>query len=512
MRVKTNRIRVFLSLGVLLLAASQAFSSPTCPGGRCSLAPEYPSSGFSAGSSLYGNSVSSLPPFRTEFAPPLPSIVRIVVENAQIQSCGTGTWIQVSESQCAILTCAHLFETNRPERITVCFPNLPALEARIQAIDREWDVALLRTSAGTSFKFPQPIQPTLTPAKPGEFLRVCGYGSEGKTLWMLGAVRGYTRLSGTSASHTLVTVGAARPGDSGSPFLTLDGKLAGVLWGTDGQSLYGTWSGQIFQALKGSVQNQPFAFPSYQTSPLSQTSPMHQIFPLTASSIRKTDFSEINSVLPEGFQDLLPPYVTRKNEKSKEEEKNEEKEEKQKKKENVDSWTDEERVRHSGRFRPRLGKSVSSAEGEVSVVPESSFGKGVSVVPEKEEEESEMVSVVPAECVEDEKDGSSTKFVQENGTEITQNRIFRPFQHQRKNSGSGESANLDGEESSTGICEKKPQDSKNSSRKSGTSDHSVQTVKPSFPLGLLLLYLGAWILPVSIVYVMVQKNSRTESL
>lgn len=224
-----------------------------CPDGHCSLAPNSSWSSVSSAPSDSSGKQTSAALFHAEYASPHPAVARICVENAQTRNYGTGTWIRISKDQCAILTCAHLFETNSPERIAVSFPNHFSFNARIQAINRDWDVALLQSAVGTdssfSNSFPTPIILTLKPPKPEEYVRVCGYGSDGRSLWILGVVRGYCRLSTVSGAHTLVVSGTARQGDSGAPILTLDGNLAGVLWGTDGQSLYGTWSGQIMKIL-----------------------------------------------------------------------------------------------------------------------------------------------------------------------------------------------------------------------------------------------------------------------
>lgn len=247
--ISLGAIAVFL----IFLWTPLLLFSFSCPDGHCSLAPNSSwSSDLSAPQTSSGNQTGASS-FRTEFAPPHPAVARICVENAQTRNYGTGTWIRISKEQCAILTCAHLFETNSPERIAVSFPNHFSFNARIQAIDRDWDVALLQSAVGTdsSFSsFPSPVLLTLRPPKPDEFARLCGYGTDGRSLWMLGMVRGYCRLNAVSGARTLVVAGTARQGDSGAPILTLEGELAGVLWGTDGQALYGTWSGQIREVLK----------------------------------------------------------------------------------------------------------------------------------------------------------------------------------------------------------------------------------------------------------------------
>lgn len=187
--------------------------------------------------------------FRSEIAAPLPTVVRILVESGNVQYYGTGTWIQLNSGRNAILTCAHLFVPGRSERITVYFPNLPPFPVRLQAINREWDAALLTADTGvlTVFTLPPGVGLAQFPPRQGDYLRFCGYGPTGSFLWNLAALRGYCRLPRAAGCCTLVLAGKARMGDSGGPIFTLDGQLAGVLWGTDDRSVYGTWAGKIRQ-------------------------------------------------------------------------------------------------------------------------------------------------------------------------------------------------------------------------------------------------------------------------
>ncbi len=224
-----------------------------CPGGRCSRSDSSSLnslnswSSASSASSARNHSIPQpqQPNYRTQYAAPHAAVARILVENAQTQIFGTGTWIQLSEGRCVVLTCAHLFETDYPEHVAVNFPNQPAFDAKIQAIDRRWDLALLQAAAEFPLSLPKPVTLSTSAPREGEMLRVCGLGPDGTSLWILGTTLGYCRLNTVSGNHTLVMTGNARQGDSGSPILRLDGTLAAVLWGTDGNFLYGTWSGQI---------------------------------------------------------------------------------------------------------------------------------------------------------------------------------------------------------------------------------------------------------------------------
>lgn len=240
-------------------------AAASCPGGRCALAPSFSSpNSFSAIQAAGTRPAAETSPamnYRAEYASPHPAVVRILVENAQTRNLGTGTWVQISEGRCAVLTCAHLFETDTPDRVAVNFPDQPAFSARIQAIDRKWDVALLQAAAGLPPTLPKPVILRTSAPIQGEYLRMCGLGPDGRSLWVLGTALGYCRIKSAESinsggingndgmrndgAHTLVVTGNARQGDSGAPLFALDGTLAAVLWGTDGAYIYGTWCGQI---------------------------------------------------------------------------------------------------------------------------------------------------------------------------------------------------------------------------------------------------------------------------
>lgn len=232
------------ALALTALTFSPAVLSPSfCPGGGCSFFPAQSPSAPAAN-------------FRSETAAPLPTVVRILVEAGNVQYYGTGTWIQLNADRNAVLTCAHLFVPGRSERITVYFPNLPPLPFRLLALNREWDAALLTAEAGASSNpvLPKAVLLAPNPPKQGDHLRFCGYGPTGSFLWNVGTLRGYCRLPRAAGCCTMVLTGTARMGDSGGPIFTLDGQLAGVLWGTDERSVYGTWAGKILQIFDSEFQ------------------------------------------------------------------------------------------------------------------------------------------------------------------------------------------------------------------------------------------------------------------
>jgi len=79
----------------------------------------------------------------------------------------------------------------------------------------------------------------------GESMRACGYGPAGQYACVSGTVEGYSQAGAASTYDTLVITGSARDGDSGGPIFNGRGELAAVLWGSDGRTTVGTYSGRI---------------------------------------------------------------------------------------------------------------------------------------------------------------------------------------------------------------------------------------------------------------------------
>ncbi|MDO5112842.1 MAG: serine protease [Planctomycetia bacterium] len=209
--------------------------------------------------------------FSMETATPHPAIVRIVVENRTTRNYGSGTWVHDTENHRFVLTCAHLFDQEPPQRVMVRFPNTFSLEVELLAIDRVWDLAVLYAfcfnlpdctekevvvcrflkpsevliSSEDTEKLPKTIALGKTAPRQGEILLFAGYGPDGKYREGRGKLLGYCEVRGGKTSETLVVEGRARQGDSGGPILNSQGELVGVLWGTDGRTVCGTYNQRI---------------------------------------------------------------------------------------------------------------------------------------------------------------------------------------------------------------------------------------------------------------------------
>ena len=224
---------------------------------------------------------------------PNPAVARIVVTHDNSKSYGTGTLVADETSRYFILTCAHLFENNRPRKIDVIFPDQSVYSVRILAIDRVWDLAILQNESflsaeetwdetpetpffsehtplntpaifqNLSGEFPRNVAIPLGKTTPrvGDILYYAGYGSMGQYLVKKGRMEGFVAVQNGTSAETLVITGNARQGDSGGPIVNERGELVGVLWGTDGRTICGTYNGRIHQFIQTAASENRFLAP-----------------------------------------------------------------------------------------------------------------------------------------------------------------------------------------------------------------------------------------------------------
>ena len=172
---------------------------------------------------------------------PHPAVVRVVHFAPSGNRCyGSGTLVYKDARQGIVLTCAHLFR-DEPGDVAVTFPGARPRDAKLTAVDPAWDLAALRIAPPRA----DPVTVAGDHPKPGDRLRSCGYGSDGRYWCNQGSMLGYARTATTATYETLELTGRARDGDSGGPVFNERGELAAVLWGTDGRIVGGTYCGRI---------------------------------------------------------------------------------------------------------------------------------------------------------------------------------------------------------------------------------------------------------------------------
>jgi hypothetical protein len=163
-----------------------------------------------------------------------------------------------------VVTCAHLFRGRTGEAV-VTFPDRRPLEAELVAVDRAWDLAALKIAPPQA----EPATVATEHPKPGDPLRSCGYGCDGRYWCNQGRALGYAKTATTSTYETLELSGCARDGDSGGPVFNASGELVAVLWGTDGRMVGGTYCGRVRKFLAGilSPGSRPYQHPGPAPSP-----------------------------------------------------------------------------------------------------------------------------------------------------------------------------------------------------------------------------------------------------
>ncbi|MEX2186857.1 MAG: trypsin-like peptidase domain-containing protein [Pirellulales bacterium] len=156
---------------------------------------------------------------------PHPAVARIIVPDRDGTSYGSGTLVDITESQGLVITNWHVVESQAGP-ITVVFPDGFRSQATVLKHDPTWDLAAL--SIWKPNVAPVPIAPAR--AKPGDALAIAGYGS-GNYRMAAGRCTQYVAPGPRQPFEMVEVSAAARQGDSGGPILNGRGELAGVLFG-----------------------------------------------------------------------------------------------------------------------------------------------------------------------------------------------------------------------------------------------------------------------------------------
>ncbi|MEN6494966.1 MAG: serine protease [Thermoguttaceae bacterium] len=197
-------------------------------------------------------------------AVPPAAIVRVANAAGSARWYGSGTLVYRDQQRGVVLTCAHLFREKTGD-VSVVFPDGARFQAEVLAIDETWDLAAL----GIAPPAVAPVTVASESPRPGDVLRSCGYGPDGRYRCNQGEALGYTRPAVNATYETLELRGAAREGDSGGPVFNSRGELAAVLWGTDGRTVGSTYCGRVRKFLAAIFAR--FRAPSKPTEPENHT-------------------------------------------------------------------------------------------------------------------------------------------------------------------------------------------------------------------------------------------------
>lgn len=179
------------------------------------------------------------------------SMVRIWNAKGNSRSGGSGTYINDG----FVVSCAHVFGRSTPGEISVSFLNGHKTKAKLIAIDHLWDLSLLQLEEPPSY-----FGATFASKLPGPGTRIFpgGYGGQGRPWMVDGKFVKFTAPAGASVRDDIEVSGAARQGDSGGPMFDENGRLVGVLWGTNGSIIIGTQFARVQKWLFDVVEQPKF--------------------------------------------------------------------------------------------------------------------------------------------------------------------------------------------------------------------------------------------------------------
>ena len=170
---------------------------------------------------------------------PRPAVVRVIAEDADGQSQGSGTLVAVSDRHGVVITNWHVVR-DATGRIRVVFPDGFESAAQVLKTDQDWDLAAL----GTWRPRVAPVSIAHVAPVPGEPLTIAGYGP-GRYREATGRLTQYVAPAPQLPYEMFEIDVEARNGDSGGPIFNARGELAGVLFGAAQGTTAGSYCGRV---------------------------------------------------------------------------------------------------------------------------------------------------------------------------------------------------------------------------------------------------------------------------
>jgi len=188
------------------------------------------------------------------------AVVRIHCIDRQVggrteRSIGSGVLVRVG-GRLVVLTARHVVKDAK--QIIVELFTKKTHRAVVLHVDATWDCAVLEMEGRPEGVEPAEIEwgEAATGYQNGERLESAGYGPDGKLAVNVGVFRGYRRSTAAGDGHDdwMEISGHARQGDSGGPVFNARGRVVGVLWGTDGETVMCVQPGRLHVVIESAMK------------------------------------------------------------------------------------------------------------------------------------------------------------------------------------------------------------------------------------------------------------------
>ena len=242
-----------------------------------------PGVGVGIGFEVYGGRPRAHPPASSNLYGDAPEYVARVRVGDGDGSMSGGTGVLVHDA--LVITNNHVVRDRASDTaIRVTFPGGKDSVGRVVMVDETWDIAAIEVNEVGI----QPIPLAADNPRSGEPLTAAGFGPNGQYRAVRGDCVGYSGAVAGGERQWVVMEGGVRQGDSGGPITDSSGQLAGILFGTTGDTTCGPCCGCIRRFLgrikrNGVAITDPTPMPPSVEPPVASTPPVSDYSQLEAA-------------------------------------------------------------------------------------------------------------------------------------------------------------------------------------------------------------------------------------